>query len=83
MARRKLTVTVDENLVTALKVAAVRSHRHDYEVIEEALRSHLSLQSAVDRIWSGLGSESLSEDEAIAVANAEVKAVRAEHVKGR
>ncbi|MGH7882199.1 MAG: hypothetical protein ACREN8_04745 [Candidatus Dormibacteraceae bacterium] len=77
MAKRKLTVNVDQELVTALKVVAARSHKHDYEVVEEALRVHLGLQNVLDRIWSGLGGEALNEAEAIAIATAEVNAIRA------
>lgn len=83
MTKRKLTVAVDEDLVMALKVAAARSHRHDYEIVEEALRSHLGMQSTVDRIWAGLGGEALDENEAIDVAVSEVKVVRAERTKSQ
>ncbi|MGI8646642.1 MAG: hypothetical protein DLM55_10230 [Acidimicrobiales bacterium] len=78
MRKRKLTVNVDADLITALKVSAARSHRRDYEVVEEALRQHLGLQNVVDRIWAGLENTALPENEAITVATAEVKMNRAQ-----
>ena len=83
MTRSKLNVAIDDRLLTAVKVSAARSHRHDYEVVEDALRSHLALQDVVDRIWSGLGDNALDEEEAMAIANAEVAAVRAQRRASR
>lgn len=78
MARRKTTVYIDDELLTAAKVAAARAHKHEYEIFEEALRRHLALQEVVARVWAGLGDNALGEDEAQRVAVAEQRAARAE-----
>lgn len=78
MARRKTTVYIDEDLLTAAKVAAARSHKHEYQVFEEALRRHLSLQEVVTRVWSDLGADAPSEEESMRLAREELAAVRAE-----
>lgn len=78
MARRKTTVYIEDELLTATKIAAARAHKHEYEVFEEALRRHLGLQEVVDRVWSGLGDEAPSEQESLQLAAEERAAVRAE-----
>lgn len=78
MARRKTTVYIDDELLTAAKVAAARAHKHEYEIFEEALRRHLGLQEVVERVWAGLGGNALGEDEAQRVTAAEQRAARAE-----
>jgi hypothetical protein len=78
MARRKTTVYIDEELLTAAKVAAARSHKHEYEVFEDALRRHLGLQEVVERVWSSLGTDAPSEEESLRLAREELAAVRAE-----
>jgi len=77
MARRKTTVYIDEELLTAAKVAAARSHKHEYEVFEDALRRHLGLQEVVERVWSSLGTDAPSEEESLRLAREELAAVRA------
>lgn len=76
MARRKTTVYIDEDLLTAAKVEAARSRKHDYEVFEEALRAHLGLKVAVERVWAGLGDDALDDEAAEQVAREELAAVR-------
>ncbi|MDA8399378.1 MAG: hypothetical protein M0008_04925 [Actinomycetota bacterium] len=84
MARKKTTVYIDETLLRAAKVAAARSGKREYEVFEEALRKHLGLTEAVERIWARIGSEvAPSEEEAARVAAEELAAVRAEHSSRR
>jgi hypothetical protein len=77
MARRKTTVNIEEELLTAAKVAAARAHKHVYEVFEEALCRHLGLQQAVERVWSSLGPDAPSEEESMRLAQEELAAVRA------
>src|ERR1700722_5700843 len=77
MARRKTTVYIDEELLTAAKVAAARSHKHEYEVFEDALRRHLGLQEVVERVCSSLGTDAPSEEESLRLAREELAAVRA------
>jgi hypothetical protein len=83
MARRKTTVYIDENLLTAAKVAAARARKHEYEIFEDALRRHLGLQEVVDRVWSNLGPDAPSEDESMRIAAEELAAMRAERTRSR
>jgi len=78
MARRKTTVYIEDELLTAMKVAAAREHKHEYEVFEDALRRHLGLQEVVERVWAGLGEQAPTEEESLRVAAAERAAARAE-----
>lgn len=50
MAKTRTTLTIDEELLRAVKVRAARSGRGDSEVIEEALRRDLGLD-LLDRLW--------------------------------
>lgn len=83
MARRKTTVYIEDELLTATKVAAARAHKHEYEVFEEALRRHLGLQDVVERVWAGLGDQAPTEKESLRLAAAERTAVRAEKRSAR
>ncbi|MGI8686711.1 MAG: ribbon-helix-helix protein, CopG family [Acidimicrobiales bacterium] len=62
MARTRTTVrttlTIDEQVLRAVKVRAARTGMGDGEVIEEALRRYLGLD-LLDRLWarSDLGDE--------------------------
>lgn len=79
MARKKTTVYIDEGLLKAAKVAAVRSGQREYEVFEEALRRHLGFAGVVEQIWAGITPEEApGEEEAARVAAAELAAARAE-----
>lgn len=84
MAKTQLTIEIDEELAKTVKAAAT-PHDTDSTIIERALISYFSLRNTVNRIHSQLGDEELSEEEADALAVAEVRAVRAEHerAKGR
>ena len=63
MAKVRTTLTVDADLLRAVKVRAARTGKGDSEVIEEALRRDLGLE-LLDRIWAANG---LAEDEALAL----------------
>lgn len=78
MAKRKTTVYVDEDLLTAVKVAAARSGKREYEVVEDALRRHLGLQEVLERIWARTGAEAVDSEEALGLAYRELRAARAE-----
>lgn len=68
---------IDDGLLRATKVAAARSGKHEYEIFEEALREHLGLAGVVERIWSGIPTESApDEDEAARIVAEELAAVR-------
>lgn len=84
MARKKTTVYIDEALLRAAKVAAARSGKREYEVFEEALRKHLGLAEAVERIWAGIRAEEApSEEEAARLAAEELAAARSERSSRR
>lgn len=76
MARRKTTVYIDEDLLTAAKVEAARTRRHEYEVFEDALRAHLGLKAAVERIWSSVEGDELDDEAAARLVSEELAAVR-------
>lgn len=71
MPRKKTTVYLDEDLLRAAKVAAARSDKREYEVLEDALRRHLGF-SVLDGIWAR--NEDLSEDDAMRLASEEIDA---------
>lgn len=73
MAKVRTTLTVDEDVLRAVKVRAARTGKGDSEVIEEALRRDLGFE-LLDRLWSR---NQLPEEEAIALA------VEAQHATRR
>lgn len=73
MAKTRTTLTIDEDVLRAVKVRAARTGRGDGEVIEEALRQHLGLD-LLDRLWAR---NDLVEDEAMSLA------VEAQHATRR
>ena len=64
MAKVRTTLTIDEDVLRAVKVRAARTGKGDSEVIEEALRRELGLD-LLERLWQG---DDLSEEEATALA---------------
>jgi Arc/MetJ family transcription regulator len=64
VARVRTTLTIDEDLLKAVKVRAARTGRGDSEVIEEAVRHELGWD-ALDRIWA---QNDMPEDEAMELA---------------
>lgn len=77
MARKKTTVYLEEDLLRAAKVMAARTGKKDYEVFEAALKEFLGL-GILERTQ---GRSDLSEEEAMALANEEVHAVRRERAR--
>lgn len=73
MAKTRTTLTIDEEVLRAVKVRAARTGRGDGDVIEEALRRHLGLD-LLDRLWAR---NDLAEDEAMSLA------VEAQHATRR
>jgi metal-responsive CopG/Arc/MetJ family transcriptional regulator len=51
MAKTRTTLTIDDEVLRAVKVRAARTGKGDSEVIEEALRQHLGLD-LLDRLWA-------------------------------
>ena len=84
MERRKTTVYLDADVLTATKVLAAARQQSESKVVEEALRAYLGngeldaaraeLRTLMDRV---AGRSDLDDDEAMALAVDEVHAVRA------
>ena len=72
MAKVRTTLTVDSEVLRAVKVRAARTGKGGSQVIEEALRRDLGLD-LLDRLWAR---SQLSEEEAIALAVEAQHAVR-------
>ncbi len=64
MAKVRTTLTIDEDVLRAVKVRGARMGKGDSEVIEQALRRELGLD-LLDRLWQ---SNDLTEDEATMLA---------------
>jgi hypothetical protein len=64
MSKVRTTLTVDEEVLRAVKIRAARSGKGDSEVIEEALRRELGLD-VLERMWER---HDLSEREAVELA---------------
>jgi hypothetical protein len=64
MPKVRTTLTVDEDVLRAVKVRAARAGKGDSEVIEEALRRELGFD-LLDRLWQR---NDLSEQDAAALA---------------
>lgn len=75
MPKTRTTVTLDEDVIRAVKIKAARSGRRDSEVIEESLRRDLGLD-ALEEIWARV--RPASEVEGLDLAGAELHAMRGE-----
>jgi hypothetical protein len=64
MSKVRTTLTVDAEVLRAVKIRAARSGKGDSEVIEEALRRDLGLD-LLERLWAR---NQLTEAEATALA---------------
>lgn len=64
MSKTRTTVTLDSDVLRAVKVRAARTGMGDSEVIEEALRRQLGLD-VLERLWSR---NDLGETEAMDLA---------------
>lgn len=64
MAKVRTTVTIDEEVLRAVKVKAAREGRRDGEVIEQAVRRDLGLD-VLDRLWANA---TMDPDEAMELA---------------
>jgi Ribbon-helix-helix protein, copG family len=75
MAKTRTTVTLDEEVLKAVKLRAARQGRRESEVIESALRDSL-LMSPLEKMWAKV--DPMPEDEAMELALQEQKAARAQ-----
>ena len=64
MTKTRTTLTIEEDVLRAVKVRAARTGKGESEVIEEAVRRDLGLDF-LDRLWAR---NDMSEDEAMALA---------------
>jgi hypothetical protein len=64
MTKVRTTLTIDPEVLRAVKVRAARLDKSDGDVIEEALRRDLGLD-LLDRLWAA---NNLDEAEALALA---------------
>lgn len=64
MTKTRTTLTIDEEVLRAVKVRAARTGKGESEVIEEAVRRDLGLD-LMERLWSR---NDMSEDEAMRLA---------------
>ena len=72
MAKVRTTLTVDAEVLRAVRVRAARDGKGDSQVIEEALRRDLGLD-LLDRLWAR---NELSEEDATALGVEAQHAVR-------
>ena len=72
MTKTRTTLTIDEDVLRAVKVRAARSGKGDSEVIEEAIRKDLGLD-LMERLWAR---NSMTEEEAMKLAIEEQEAFR-------
>lgn len=71
----RTTLTIDEDVLRAVKIRAARSGRRDSDLIEESLRRDLGL-NVLDEIWAR---QEMGENEAMDLALEAQAAVRREH----
>ena len=64
MAKVRTTLTINEEVLRAVKVRSARTGKGDSEVIEEALRRELGFD-LLDRLWQR---NDLDEEQALALA---------------
>jgi len=64
MAKVRTTLTIDPDVLRAVKIRAARSGKGDSDVIEEALRRDLGLD-LLDRLWAA---NDLGEADGMALA---------------
>lgn len=64
MSKTRTTLTIDEEVLRAVKVRAARTGKGESEVIEEAVRRDLGLH-LMERLWAR---NDLTEDEAMDLA---------------
>jgi gamma-glutamyl:cysteine ligase YbdK (ATP-grasp superfamily) len=75
MAKTRTTLTVDEEVLRAVRIKAARTGKRDSEVIEESLRRDLGL-STLQEIWAKV--TPISEKEGLELAYSELDAMRRE-----
>ena len=64
MTKTRTTLTIDEEILRAVKVRAARTGKGESEVIEEAVRRDLGLE-LMERLWAR---NEMAEEDAMALA---------------
>ncbi len=72
MTKTRTTLTIDEEVLRAVKVRAARTGKGESEVIEEAVRRDLGLD-LLDQLWAR---NDMVEDDAMDLAKEALKASR-------
>jgi gamma-glutamyl:cysteine ligase YbdK (ATP-grasp superfamily) len=75
MSKTRTTLTVDEDVLRAVRIKAARTGKRDSEVIEESLRRDLGLD-ALEEIWARV--KPLPEKESLDLAYKELHDMRRE-----
>jgi Ribbon-helix-helix protein, copG family len=75
MPKTRTTVTLEEDVIRAVRIKAARTGRRDSQVIEEALRRDLGIGGLED-VWARV--TPALEAEGLALADAEIHALREE-----
>lgn len=75
MSKMRTTLTVDEDVLRAVKVRAARTGKKDSEVIEEALRRDLGFD-LLESLWAR---NDVSEQDAVTLAVEAQHAARPRH----
>lgn len=79
MVKKPLIVELEEDVILAVRAEARRRGQSEAEVLDQALREHVSVGSSVsDQVWSRNQSGALSEYEALALAYGQLDAMRRE-----
>lgn len=74
MTKTRTTLTIDEDVLKAVKVRAARTGKGESEVIEEAVRRDLGLD-LMERLWAR---NDMSEEDAMELAQEAQTAARRE-----
>lgn len=77
VARQKVTLYLDPDVLQQLRVAAARRGVKDSELVEEAVKEHIGI-AAWERVWAETAKWELSEEEAMELALEVTHEVRAE-----
>jgi hypothetical protein len=75
MSKTRTTLTVDEDVLRAVRIKAARTGMRDSQVIEESLRRDLGLD-VLEGLWAK--ARSAPETEGLDLASAELHAMRRE-----
>jgi gamma-glutamyl:cysteine ligase YbdK (ATP-grasp superfamily) len=75
MSKTRTTLTVDQDVLRAVRIKAARTGKRDSQVIEESLRRDLGLDE-LDRLWASV--QPATEAEGLDLAYTELHAMREE-----